>query len=177
MRAGICRSTLIALLSLGACSFPGASHPPADFLLILDAKSAHGIADHVNVRIDAAGTGRYERYETAGVIRGDTSGMVTYAPDQIVDAGEFRVGRAALDELWQAIDAARFFELDGDYRMALGHSYAFIVVEAAGRRGHVWNVGMEVPEVAAIVEATDRVLPDGIDLEYPAGLERGRSRE
>jgi hypothetical protein len=142
---------------------------PADFLLILDADSADKPVHNVNIRINAQGEGRYERYDTGGVIRGDENDMVTYDTEQVVEAGEFSVSEDALRGLWEAIEENRFFELTGDYRMAMGFSYAFIVVEADGRKHQVFNIGMEVPEIRAIVEATDRVLPEGVDLAYREG--------
>ena len=31
------------------------------------------------------------------------------------------------------------------------------------------NIGMEVPEIRAIVEATNAVMPEGVDLDYGEG--------
>jgi len=153
----------------GSCIGDERSVIPADFLLIVDAQSAGQDAENVNVRIDAGGKGRYERYKTGGVIRSDVNGVVTYEADQVRASGEFKVSSQSLQKLWAAIAENGFFELTGDYRMAIGHSYAFILVEGAGRRHQVFNVGMEVPEIGAIVEATVSVLPDGAALEYRGG--------
>jgi hypothetical protein len=57
-----------------------------------------------------------------------------------------------------------------DYRMAMGLSCAFILIEADGDRHIVDNIGMEVPEVRAIVEATDAIMPEGIELGYGEGF-------
>ncbi len=148
----------------------GGGNVPSDFLLVVDAEVEGAPVQNVNIRIDAKGNGYYERYDTGGVIRGDENDMVTYDAEQVLEAGDFRVSQAALQELWETIEENRFFELTGDYRMAMGFSYAFIVVEADGRRHQVFNIGMEVPEIRAIVEATDRVLPEGVSLEYREGV-------
>jgi hypothetical protein len=160
---------LCALLIAG-CAGPQGGAVPADFLLIVDAESAEDPGQHVNVRIEASGRGRYERYETGGAIRGDADGVVTYDPGQMVEAGRFDVEAEALERLWRAIEAQHFFRLTEDYRMAIGHSYAFILVEADGRRHQVFNIGMEVPEIEALVAATERVLPQGVRLQYRAGI-------
>jgi hypothetical protein len=74
-----------------------------------------------------------------------------------------------LEGLWEAINQNNFFELREDYRMAIGSSYAFIMVEVDGNRHIIDNIGMEVPEVRAIIEATDDILPEGINLDYGEG--------
>ncbi len=127
----------------------------------------------MHIRINAGGAGRYERYETGGVIRGDANGRVTYEPDQVLAVGEFTLAEDELRQLWKAIKENNFFALTGDYRMAMGHSYAFIRVEADGRRHQVFNIGMEVPEIRAIVEATEAVLPEDVDLAYREGVSGG----
>lgn len=50
--------------------------------------------------------------------------------------------------------------------MAMGHAYAFFMVEANGRRHQVFNIGMEVSEIKAFVEATESILPEAVELEY-----------
>ena len=53
--------------------------------------------------------------------------------------------------------------------MEIGLSYAFVVVQADGQRHIVDNIGMEVPEMRAIMEATDAILPKEVNLEYGDG--------
>jgi hypothetical protein len=160
----------LCLLIIGGCSGgDGGNGVPADFFVIVDAESAGEPGQHINIQINATGKGRYDRYDTGGAIRGDTNGMVTYEAGQVVETGEFSVNEEALKRLWDAIEDSHFFGLTGDYRMAMGHSYGFIVVEANDQRHQVFNIGMEVPEIKAIIEATETVLPKGIDLEYREG--------
>ena len=75
-----------------------------------------------------------------------------------------------LERLWETIDENRFFDLTEDYRMQIGLSYAFIVVQSGGRRHQVFNIGMEVPAIRAIVETVDAMLPEEIGLEYGVGV-------
>lgn len=166
-----CRFALGALyLLLGATGcFGGRGVVPADMRLLVDAESAHDPGEHVNVRVAANGEGQYDRYRTGGAIRSDTSGMVIYEPNQVTESGSFQLDRDALRRLWVAIKDNRFFELTGDYRMAMGFSYAFIIVDADGRRYRVFNIGMEVPEIRALLEDIETELPPRIDLEYREG--------
>ena len=139
----------------------------------MDVKSAgefDGCAVHVNIRINADGRGRYETYDSDCAIEYDTNHMVTYTPGQVIEKDEFKLKDAALESLWEAIVDNNFFYLTEDYRMAIGFSYAFVVVEANGKRHMVDNIGMEVPEVKAIVEATNAVMPEGVNLEYGEGF-------
>jgi hypothetical protein len=135
----------LCLLMVGGCVGDDGSDVPADFSVIVDAESAGEPGQHINIRITATGNGRYDRYDTGGAIRGDANDMVTYDAGQVVETGEFRVDRQALKRLWDAIEDNHFFGLTGDYRMAIGYSYGFIVVEANDRRHQVFNIGMEVP--------------------------------
>lgn len=166
-------SGILCLVAASACSIPGESSVPADFLFVLDADSGEDVAQNVNIRINAQGEGQYERYNTEGAIRFDENQRLTYKAEQIVDRGEFRVTENELEELWETIDENGIFNLTGDYRMAIGHSYAVIVVTAQGRRHQVFNIGMDVPEVRAVVEATRNVLPEGVDVVYREGFVLG----
>jgi hypothetical protein len=123
----------------------------------------------VNVQINAKGEGRYERYTTSGNIQQDENDMVRYKSDQVVEIGEFKLHENDLRRLWQTINENDFFELTGNYHMAIGYSYASIMIEADGRRHQVRNIGMEVPEIRAIVEVANTVLPEGAKLEYGEG--------
>ncbi len=162
---------IICLAAASGCSTADESRIPPDFIFVMDVESAGGgVAQHVNIRINTKGEGRYERYDTGGVVKGDANDMVTYEADQIVETGEFRVREDELVQLWEALDENNFFELTGDYRMAIGHSYAFIMVQAYGQRHQVFNIGLEVPEIKAVVEATEVVLPEGVDVVYRAGF-------
>lgn len=139
----------------------------------MDVRSAgdfEGRPVNVNIHIDANGKGRYEMYDTEGAIEFDTNHMITYSRSQVIDKGQFKLSTAQLEELWASINENNFFNLTEDYRIAIGLSYAFIVVEANGQRHVVDNIGMKVSEIKAIVEATDTVMPDGIDLDYREGF-------
>jgi len=169
---------LLFLLILGTgfvsgCVTKGISPVPSDFLFIMDVKSAgdfEGCAVNVNIRIDADGNGRYETYDTDCAIQFDTNHMVTYDHNQVITNGQFQLSASELEQLWSAINDNNFFTLTDDYRMAMGFSYAFIVVQVNGEQHIVDNIGMEVPEVRAIVEATDAILPEGVGLDYREGF-------
>jgi hypothetical protein len=167
---------LFILLSLGiallsACSPVNTSEVPSDFLFIIDVKSAGDFEGcvNVNVRIDAKGMGRYEVYDTGCTIEFDTNHMVIHLPGQVIEKGQFKLSDNELERLWNAIDQNNFFDLTEDYRMAIGLSYAFIAVEADGQKHIVDNIGVEVPEVSAIVEATDAIMPKEVKLGYGEG--------
>jgi hypothetical protein len=146
---------------------------PADFTLTLDARRAGDPdAQHVAIRIDAGGEGEYDIYDSGGVIHQDQQDRVIYGADQVIDTGSLALDATALERLWKAIEESRFFDLTGDYRMQIGLSYAFIAVQAAGRRHQVFNIGMEVPAIREIVETVDALLPDGIGVEYGEGFVR-----
>jgi hypothetical protein len=154
------------------CSAKNTNPTPSDFLFIMDVKSAgnfEGSTEHVNIEIDPIGRGRYELSDTEGAIQFDLNHMVTYQPSQVIEKGQFKLSDTELKGLWNAINENNFFDLTEDYRMAMGFSYAFIVVEADGERHIVDNIGMELPEVRAIVEATDGIMPEGIELDYGKG--------
>lgn len=160
---------ILSLVVVSGCSADSADDVPSDLVFVMDVKHVRDREDpaqNVNVRIDAGGQGRYERYDTGGATRMDANDMVTYNPDQVVQAGEFRLSNKELRQLWATIQENHFYDLTGDYQMAIGHSYAFIVVEANGQRHQVLNIGMQVPEIKAIVEDVGMILPKGIDIEY-----------
>ena len=159
---------LIVVLA-SSCSRDYGSDVPTDFLLIVDAQSAADATQNINIQIKATGMGQYERYDTGGVIRGDLENMVTYEASQVVETREFNLNRDVLKNLWRALEDNHIFELTGDYRSPRGFSYAFIMIEADGRKHQVFNIGMEVPAIKAMVEATDAVLPIGVNLEYREG--------
>ena len=171
-------NNLLSLLILGTilitgCATKSASPVPSDFLFIMDVKSAgdfDGCAVHVNIRIDNNGRGKYETYDTECAIEYDLDQMVTYEQSQVLETDRFHLSNIELERLWEAINQNNFFELTDDYRMAMGFSFAFIVVEADGRRHIVDNIGMEIPEIKAIVEATDAIMPEGVNLDYGEGF-------
>ena len=162
---------LCAVLTAG-CSANNASNVPSDLRFIMDVGSAEEEADcpiNVHIQLDANGRGRYTYYDTGCAIEYDSDGMVTYKATQIVKTGRLKLSDAELEQLWNSINENKILELTSDYRMAIGYSYAFIMVEANGRKHIVDNIGMEVPEVRAIVEATNAVMPEGVTLEYGEG--------
>ena len=163
---------IMLLAATSGCSPENKGSVPSDFVLILDVSAAQAdLAQNVNIRIDAYGMGQYELYNTGGVIRSDTDDMVIYGTEQIVDTGKFQLSDAELLQLWKTINANHFFELDEDYRMAIGHSYAFVKVDANGQSNQVFNIGMEVPEIKAIVEAVQILLSTEVNVEYGEGFQ------
>jgi hypothetical protein len=163
---------ILGTLLLTGCRDDSTADVPSDFLFIMDVKSA-GEFDgcvHVNLRINASGRGRYETYNTDCAIEYDTDHMVTYQQSQVIEKGQFKLSDTELEKLWNAINENGFLSLNEDYRMAIGFSYAFIVVESNGQQHMVDNIGVEVPELRAIVEATDTLMPEGINLDYGEGF-------
>lgn len=159
------------LTATSGCSPSNDSSVPSDFALIMDVRAVDDdLAQNVNIRINTDGKGRYERYNTGGVIRQDPDGMVIYGKEQIVDIGTFRLSDAELIQLWRTINGDHFFELDEDYQIAIGHSYAFLKVDAKGLSHRAFNIGMEVPEVRAIVEFIQTLLPADVNVEYGKGF-------
>ena len=99
---------------------------------------------------------------------GDFEGCINQS--QVIKSGKIKLSNAELEGLWDAINQNNFFNLTDDYRMSMGFSYAFIMVKADGRQHIVDNIGMEVAEIRAIVEATDAVMPEAINLVYREGF-------
>ena len=164
---------IFGTLWLIGCRPKSTANVPSDFLFIMDVKSAgafEGCDEHVNIKIDSNGRGRYELYDTDCAIEYDTNHMVTYKRSQVLETGTLKIGGTELEGLWEAINQNNFFNLTEDYRMAIGFSYAFIVVQADGQQHTVDNIGMEVPEVRAIVEATDTLMPERFNLDYGEGF-------
>jgi hypothetical protein len=164
---------LITMLvtATSGCSPGNKGSVPSDLVLIMDISAAEGgLAQKVNILITADGRGHYEHYNIEGVIRSDTAGMVIHGAEQIVDTDKFQVSDAELTQLWRPMNDNNFFELEGDYRMAIGYSYAFIKVDANGQSHRVFNIGMEVPEIRVIVEAIKILVPTGVNIEYGEGF-------
>jgi len=160
----------LCIVMASGCSNTNTSGIPSDFIFMIDARDAgNGTSQNVNIQVNAQGEGRYERYNTGGSIQQDENHKVIYQEAQVVEVGKFNLHEDGLRGLWKTINENNFFLLTGDYRMAMGSSYAFIMIEADGRRHQVFNIGMHVPEIKAIVEATNQVLPQEIRLEYGEG--------
>ncbi|HSK66330.1 MAG TPA: hypothetical protein VK888_05335 [Anaerolineales bacterium] len=146
------------------------SNIPSDFYFLLDIRSADpGSTQNIHIQIDASGEGTYQYYETDGVIQYDPDHVVTFRNNQLVKDGTFRCSQNEMGRLWQAIQDQKFFDLTDDYEMALGHSYAFLLVQADGQKHMVNNIGMEVPEIREIVEAARQLLPAGVEPDYGEG--------
>ena len=128
-----------------------------------------GSTSHVHIIIDSEGRGQFEVYDSEGVIHYDQNDIVTYDKDQVLITGKFNLTPDEQERLWTAIQQNQFFDLTDDYRMSIGHSYAFIMIEADGKKHIVDNIGMEVQEVMALVEATDAIVPEELDLDYGEG--------
>jgi len=125
---------------------------------------------HVNIRMDARGQGQFEYYDSGDAIHYDLNDIISYDASQVVKSGKFKLTNEKLGQLWDILNENHFFELEEHYQIALGHSYAFIMVEANGKRYMVDNIGLEVPEIRAIVEATGEILPGEIKFEYGEGM-------
>ena len=161
---------VLSMILATGCSTNRTSNVPENFSFMMDVHSAdQGTAQNVNIRIDARGEAEFDIYETGGVIQYDTDNIVTYKASQIVKSGKFHMDNSELEQLWEAINQNNFFGLTDDYRMAMGHSYAFVMVEADRRKHMVDNIGMEVPEIRALVEVVGALMPEGINLKYGEG--------
>lgn len=160
-------------LTTGCANQGSTRRVPSDFVFVMDVRSA---ADdlpgniHVHVQVDAKGKGQFEYYDTGDSIRYDLDDMITYEASQVVKSGKFNLSEAELGQLWDVLNQNHFFELEEHYQMALGHSFAFIVVEANDKRHLVDNIGMEVPEIRTIVETTRTILPQQIKFSYGEGF-------
>ncbi|MCB9144092.1 MAG: hypothetical protein H6635_01885 [Anaerolineales bacterium] len=155
-------------VALGGCLSKPAATPPSDFFIVLDARSEDR-ATNINLRIDSQGDGQFERYDTGGTILYDENNMVMYDQAQVVDKGTFQLSAEQLRSLWNTINSNGFFQLEDDYRMSIGYSYAFISIEANGQKHIVDNIGMEVTEVRAIVKSVNSMLPANIKIIYGEG--------
>ena len=144
MRNPHCRSQVVrivlalCLVTAAGCSTASMRGVPADFRFVMDAGSAaSATGQNVNIRIDARGQGRYEVYDTGGSIEFDEDNMVVYKRAQVVKAGRFKLQEQELRQLWELVIKQNFFALTGDYRMEIGSAFAFVMVEAEGRRHQV----------------------------------------
>lgn len=127
-------------------------------------------AKNVNLRIHANGKVEYDIYATGGVIHYDENDRVRYGKNQIIQEGRFSLTPDQMEILWQTINRTRFFELADKYQMQIGYSYAFILIEANGQEQMVDNIGMEVPEMRALVEMVAALMPYDINIEYGEGF-------
>lgn len=167
---------LIALFLavISACTAKNkTSSVPSDFEFTMDALSRQRNSMrnlNVNITINARGTGYFEYYDSGGTISYSTDDIITYEPNQVVQSDKFHLTNSELEQLWEALNKNRFFELDEHYEAQLGYSYAFFLVKANGKRYIVNNIGVEVPEIRAIVERIGEILPEAISLEYRKGF-------
>jgi hypothetical protein len=164
----------LVLTVIGACTAKNeTSSIPADFVFTMDALSQQRNTMrnlHVNIKINAQGAGRFEYYDNGGTISYSPDDILTYEQNQVVKAGKFHLTHSELEQLWDTLNKNHFFELDEHYEAQLGLSYAFIMVESKGKKHLVNNIGVEVPEIRAIVEGVDEILPEAISLEYREGF-------
>lgn len=168
---GLSAAYLLVVLLAPGCSPIRGSNIPEDFHFMLDVRNGEpGTSQNINIQIDAAGDGRYEFYETGGVLHYDPDYFITYESDQVVKAGDFKLSEGELSRLVQSIVENKFFELTDHYEMSLGHSYAFVFVQMDGTEHKVNNIGMDVPEIRGMVQAVQDLLPTGIDIEYGEGF-------
>jgi hypothetical protein len=166
--------TILCFAVISACTAQEKTTSiPSDFLFVLDARRAKddmGGNIHVNIKIDARGKGQFEYYDTGSSIRYDLNKIVTYDASQVVKSGKFRFTEEKLGQLWELLNKNHFFDLEEYLQMEIGYSFAFIRVEANGKSHMVNNIGMEVPEIRAIVEGIGTILPEEITLEYGKGF-------
>ena len=160
---------MLCAVGISGCVTELNSNVPSDFSLTLDAYSARQQQKNVNIQIDAQGKGHYEIYNNGGVIRMDEDSKVVYERSQVTESGNFQLSAKQADDLWGTINKNYFFQLTDDYRMQIGLSYAFIQVEANGQIHQVDNIGMEVPEIRAIVEIVNSMLPSEASIVYRDG--------
>lgn len=161
---------LTIMMLLSACSTPVTENIPSDFYMMMDVRDSDSeIAQNINLRIHANGNVEYDVYATGGVIHYDESDVVSYEKSQIVRDGEFRLTAAQMETLWKTVNDEHFFELSDKYEMQIGYSYAFILIEAEGKKHMVDNIGMEVSEMRALVETVAAMMPDDINFEYGEG--------
>ena len=135
----------------------------------MDVKSARdteGCPVNIYIKINSNGRGKYEYYDTGCAIEYDSNHVVTHKWSKVVKTGSLKLNEAELELLWDVVNQTNFFNLTEDYRMAMGLSYAFIMVQADGGRHIVDNIGMEVPEIRRLVQATNAIMPEGVTLEY-----------
>lgn len=161
---------LILLILVSACSTKRTAILPSDFSFVMDVRTSEkGSPNHIHITIDSKGRGRFVVYDIEGVINYDLNDVVIFSKDQVIRKGKFHLTPDEQERLWTAIHQYQFFDLAEDYRMAIGHSYAFIMIEADGRKHTVDNIGLEVPEIQALVEVTDAVVTEELELEYGEG--------
>jgi hypothetical protein len=161
------------LMTSGCSNEDDPSRVPSDFVFVMDVRAAENKLTeniHVNVRINARGKGRFVYYDSGAGINYDPNGIVVYDRSQVVRSGKFRLTDEKLEQLWDLLNDHGFFMLDGHYQTALGFSYAFMMVEANDTKYMVNNIGMEVPEIRALVEAIGEILPEEIKIEYGEGF-------
>ncbi len=168
---------ILAILIYSASALSGCRPPappatiPPDFQLNLDARSAGAQTTvHIYIEIDAQGQARYTRYDTGGTIQLDENGRLVYAPGQVIDKGKFQLSAKEVGALWQTLIDNDFFELTADYRMAIGHSYAAVKARANYKEHQVFNIGMEVPEMRAIIAGVNTLLPVDVKITYGEGF-------
>lgn len=153
------------------CDPSNAANTPQDFFFILDAQSPDiGQSQNVYIQINSKGNGHFDRYKTGGAIHYNSDGIISYSRSQVIESGTFKLSAKQLEQLWKVINDNSFFQLNDDYRMAMGNSYAFIVVEANGQRHKVDNIGMEVQEIRDILETTNLMLPSNAAIIYREGF-------
>lgn len=160
---------LVTVLLLVACS-SAANTIPKDFSFLMDVRNAEkGSANNFHITVNSKGQGYFEEYDTEGTIQYNVNHIVTYNPNQILRTGTFKLTRAQLNQLWDAINENQFFELAENSEIQIGYSYAFIMVEADGSQHKVDNIGLEMPQVRAIVETVAAMLPDDVSIDYGEG--------
>ncbi len=161
---------IVGVLLLASCSTQTANNIPRNFSCLMDVRNAEkGSPNNFHITINSKGQGYFEEYDTNGTIQYDLNDVVTYSLDQVLRTRKFKLTGAQLKNLWDAINENKFFELTENYQKQIGFSYAFIMVEARGKKQKVDNIGMEVPQVRGIVETVAAMLPHRVDIDYGEG--------
>jgi hypothetical protein len=103
---------LLWLILASGCAPTPTDRPgiPPDFLFVMDARSAAGSpTDCLSVQVNAAGEGRYDRYDSGGVIQGDIDDWVTYRANQIIESRTFQLTLVEVVWLWAEVNRDNFF--------------------------------------------------------------------
>jgi hypothetical protein len=143
---------------------------PDDFSFLINVRSTQGYTNHYHIEIDSLGKGSYILYDTEGSIEYKTDGMIVVPLFKTIERGKFDLTQQQLSSLLRVVEENSFFTLEEAYQMSLGHSFAFIAVTLDGQTHQVDNIGMEVPELRAIVSGVQGLLPARINIDYGEGF-------
>jgi len=161
--------SILFLLLIPSCTPPAMPHVPEDFDFVLNVRQKDRPGYHYHIHINAKGKGTYVLYNSQGTIEYDPDGMIVIPLLRVKKWGSFSLKKIQMTALLQTLDDNTFFDLAEDYQMEIGHSFAFIQATIDGQEHTVDNIGVEVPELRAIIENIDRLLPAKIKVDYGEG--------